>query len=247
MIGDVRFADVQAVSRAPFDFTQPALKWRGVKLLTGGGMIMDTGAHFTDMILNLFGEPEEVSCWMDTFDPLPISGAPVVGDTHCDVEDTWHAVLTFPSGLRVAWTHSRALPGGTIRHGRYYGSKGLMEDLGWPFHNFEGGGRITLEDGTVRDKEWIEKEYLGSLAPEQKDRLFPFGVTDGFSVEIADFVRAVRTGQHPELDGTAGLKAKALSETCYESATAQAPVRYRDVLDGKIHKFQAPLDAYWKI
>ena len=249
MIGDVRFVDIQAVNYSPFDFKSPAMKWRGVKLLTGGGMIMDSGAHLTDMVLCLFGEPDEVYCWMETFDALPIEDAPVVGNARCDVEDTWHAVMTFKSGLRLAWTHSRALPGGKLSHGRYYGSEGLMEDLGFVFHCFQGGGKITLKDGAVRPKEWIEKEYLASLDPEEKERLSPYGVTDGFGVEVEDFVRAVAKGQGQavELDGLAGLRAKALCEACYESATLKRPVKYQDVLEGRIDAFQKPLNDYWKI
>jgi UDP-N-acetyl-2-amino-2-deoxyglucuronate dehydrogenase len=247
MIGDVRFVDIQAVGYSPLDFTKPLFKWRGVKLLTGGGMIMDSGAHLTDMMLYMFGEPDEISCWMETFDKLPIEGAPIVGNAHCDVEDTWHAVFTFRSGLRVAWTHSRALPGGDIRHGRYYGSEGLMEDLGWTFHCFQGGGKITLKDGTVRSKDWIEKEYLLSLSGEEKERLFPYGVTDGFAIEVQDFVRAVAKQGTVEMDGVAGLKAKALSEACFESATLGKPVKYLDVLEGRIDAFQKPLNDYWKI
>lgn len=247
MIGDVRFVDIQAINYGQLDFTKPLFKWRGVKILTGGGMIMDSGAHLTDMLLYMFGEPDEVSCWMKTFDAAPIQGAPIVGDTRCDVEDTWNAVITFRSGLRVVWTHSRVMPGANSKFGRYYGSEGVMEDLGWVFHCFQGGGKITLKDKTERSKEWIEQQFMESLSAEQKEKLFPHGATEGFAVEVADFVRAVATGAKPDMDGYAGLRAKALGEACYESATIGKTVKYMDVLEGKINAFQKPVDDYWKI
>ena len=49
------------------------------------------------------------------------------------------------------------------------------------------------------------------------------------------------------MDGWAGIRAKALCETCYESATAGAPVKYDDVFSGKVHAYQDPIDAYWGI
>ena len=247
MIGEVPAADVQMVYNGQLNFADPKFKWRGVKLLTGGGMIMDSGAHFTDMMLCLFGEPESVYCEMQTRDPAPIQGAPVVGDAVADVEDTWFAVIRFRNGTRVNWTYSRIQPGPELKFGRYYGPNGTMEDLGNGFHAFQSGGRITLKDGTVRGREWLEGEYQKSLSAGDRERLFPGGATDGFSIEVADFVRAVAGGGRVELDGRAGLAAKALCEACYESATAGKFVAYADVLDGKIDAFQKPINEFWKI
>ena len=66
-------------------------------------------------------------------------------------------------------------------------------------------------------------------------------------IEVWDFCRAVATGAQPEMDGKAGLRAKALCEACYESATAGRPVKYADVLRGTINAYQKPIDAFWGI
>ncbi len=248
MIGDLRLVDIQQINNSPLDVSNPIFKWRGRKNLTGGGMIMDSGAHFTDMMLYMFGEPERVSCAMHTYDASPIAGAPVEGDVPIDVEDAWNAVIDFAGGPRVLWTFNRAQPGPVHKVGRYYGSAGIMEDqTGTKFHPFHGGGTITLADGTVRNSDWILEQYLDTLSPQEKDRLFPFGVTNDFGLEIVDFIRAIQTGAPVELDGDAGLRAKALCEACYESSTLGETVAYRDVLDGTIDSYQKPINEFWQI
>ena len=245
LIGDVRLVSIQAVNYGLFDFTRPAAKWRGIKLLTGGGMIMDSGAHFADMIQVLFGEPDEVYCSMASYDGRTIEDAPVVGTVPADVEDTWHAVIRFKSGPIVTWTYSRSLYAERVRQASYYGSEGTMLDLGFPFHPFQGGGTATLADGSEVSSEQIQADYVASLSDEEKAQLLPYGATDGFAIEVWDFVNAIATGRKPEMDGLDGLRAKALCESCYESATLGKPVQYTDVVEGKISAYQAPIDEYW--
>jgi predicted dehydrogenase len=163
------------------------------------------------------------------------------------VEDTWHIVIRFKSGMYTTWSYSRVFPGVGGKAGTYYGSKGSMEDCGFSFHCFEGGGKLKGEDGSEKSASEIQEEFLASLSEEQKEHLFPYGLTGGFQVEVYDFVRAVGTGTPVEMDGEAGLRAKALCEACYESATAGQPVKYQDVLDGKISAYQDPINEYWKI
>jgi UDP-N-acetyl-2-amino-2-deoxyglucuronate dehydrogenase len=247
LIGDVRLVDVQMIMHRPFDYSQAAAKWRGIKRLTGGGMIMDSGAHFADMVQVLFGDVDEVFCTMASYDDRVIEGAPVVGDARADVEDTWHAVIRFVNGTHVTWTYSRSLYGPDVRLGNYYGSAGTMYDQGFVFHCFQGGGQATLADGTEVASQQVEEAYLDSLDDAERERLFPYGSTDGFAIEVWDFVHAIATGTRPEMDGEAGLRAKTLCEACYESATAGKPVKYADVLQGAIDAYQQPIDAFWRI
>jgi predicted dehydrogenase len=247
LIGDVRLVNIQMITNKPFDFTRPATKWRGIKRLTGGGMIMDSGAHFGDMVQVLFGTVDEVFCTMSSYDQRLIEDAPIVGAAHADVEDTWHAFIRFENGVRVLWTYSRSLYGPDLRIGTYYGSDGTMYDLGFVFHPFQGGGEAILEDGKEVSNQEIQDAYLASLSQAERDSLFPYGATDGFAIEVWDFVNAIATGREPEMDGYAGLAAKALCEACYESATAGTPVKFADVLEGKIDAYQRPIDAFWDL
>ena len=245
--GDIKEVHVADLSYGEFDYENPIMKWRGLKLLTGGGMIMDSGAHFADMQMVLFGEPEEISCHMWTNDNRTIPNAPVFGDAKPDVEDAWHAVIRFKNGTPVVWSYSRSYPGAALRHAYYFGSKGAIEDLGFGFHCFEGGGKAILENQTILTKEEMEREYLYSLDEEEKQRLFPFGCTHNFGIEIWDFADSIRNDRKPEIDGEDGLRAKALCEACFESATLGKPVKYDAVLAGKVSEYQAPINAYWKI
>lgn len=245
LIGDMRLVTVQSINYRPFDYQNPAAKWRGIKLLTGGGMIMDSGAHFADMVQVLFGEVDEVYCAMNAYDNRVIEGAPAVGNAPADVEDTWHAIIRFRKGPVISWTYSRSLYGEPLTFANYYGSEGTLKDLGFAFHPFQGGGDCVLSDGTTVSSQEIQAQYMASLTEEQRAHLFPYGTTDGFAIEVWDFVNAIATGRKPEMDGYAGLRAKALCECCYESATAGKPVRFSDVLEGRIDAYQKPIDDYW--
>jgi 1,5-anhydro-D-fructose reductase (1,5-anhydro-D-mannitol-forming) len=120
-----------------------------------------------------------------------------------------------------------------------------LKDLGFAFHPFQGGGDCVLADGTTVSSQEIQAQYMATLSEEQRGQLFPYGTMDGFAVEVWDFVNSIATGRKPEMDGYAGLRAKALCECCYESATAGKPVRYSDVLEGRIDAYQKPIDDYW--
>ena len=247
LIGDIKSVDVYSVGYGPFDINSSAMKWRMVKLLTGGGMIMDSGAHFTDMILYMFGEPDEVFCVMETHDTRMVEKLPILGSAPADVEDAWHIIIKFKEGFVVSWTYSRAFPGPGMSYGRYYGTNGVIEDAGFVFHCFQGGGRVKFPDNTNMSTDDVVNQYKATLSEDEKSRLFPYGCGDGFGIEIWDFCNAIRTGRKPDLDGEAGMKAKALCEACYESSNLGKTVKYADVLSGKICEYQKPIDEYWKI
>ena len=60
-------------------------------------------------------------------------------------------------------------------------------------------------DGTVVSSAELQEQFLASLTPEQKETLFPYDTRDAVVVEIVDFVRAVRDGTVPEVDGHEGV------------------------------------------
>jgi len=246
IIGTVSAVHAHAISHAPFDLQNPTFQWRVVKKLVGGGMIMDSGAHFTDMMLHLFGSVDEVFCTMTTHDRRMVK-APIVGHVPADVEDAWHAVIRFKCGMYATWTYSRAYYGEPRTFGAYYGTNGTMMDAGFPFHCFQSGGQATLADGQSLSKDQLQIDYLLSLSESDKQRLFPYGCTNGFAIELWDFADAIRNGRKPEIDGEDGARAKALCEACYEAATTGQVVKYDDVLNGRITAYQKPIDDYWKL
>lgn len=246
LIGEPVAGMVTVVRDEPVEVNDPKWAWRNVKLINGGGPLIDGGAHFADMMRQLWGEPTEIDCQMRTLAPRTEATVPVIGKTVVDVEDWWHAHLRFASGMQVTWTFTSKLPAGPQSSARYYGRNGLLTDeSGWPFHAFEGGGSIATRDGARIEKAALEARYLASLSAADKARLFPFGVTNSFAIEVWDFIDAIRSRRAPEMDGAEGLASKALCLACYESATAGRTVRYRDVLDGTIDAYQRPIDQRW--
>lgn len=247
LVGTVRAMDVAVRMYNPLDLNDPKFKWRAMKTLTGGGMIMDSGAHLTDMALVMFGEPETISCHMSTFEPGEVTDVPILGTGVSDVEDEWHAVITFKSGVRLTWSFSRVCPGENTKQGKIYGSEGVFVVDGNPMHPFQNGGHVVKADGSEIPYNEIEAQYLANLSEEEKDRLFPYDATNGFSVEVWDFIHAVRTGDAVEMDGLAGQKAKALAIACYESATVGRPVSFKEIMDGALSDYQQPIDDYWQL
>jgi predicted dehydrogenase len=184
---------------------------------------------------------------MRTLDTREVVDVPKLGKAKVDVEDWWQALIRFKSGVTIHWTFANCLTPSAETTGVYYGRNGSLRDNGYVFHAFQGGGTITLPDKSTISREQIQIRYLMQLSPEQKARLFPYGTTDGFSIEIWDFINSVATGRQPEMDGHAGLRAKALCEACYESATAGRAVKYSDVLEGVVNAYQKPIDEFWEI
>jgi len=64
-------------------------------------------------------------------------------------------------------------------------------------------------------------------------------------IECYDFLDAIEKNRKPEVDGEAGMKAKAICESIYESAYIGQAVRYEDVLSGKIEEYQKPINEHW--
>ena len=248
VIGDLRFFCVTGLSHMDFAGQKDAYawQWRFLKLLTGGGMVFDAGAHFADMLSFLFGEVVEVSACTKTFQPLMID-SPELGSKPMDVEDTWMAIITFKSGLVCNWFWSFSAVGEEVSAQILYGTLGSARDRGGWMHAFQDGGDITYADGAGKTYEEIENEYRAQLDPETRERLFPLGVENDIALECWDFIDAVQKRRKPEIDAEAVKMTKSLCLAIYESATAGRPVKVADVYDGKISAYQDPINAYWKI
>jgi predicted dehydrogenase len=246
MMGAPRFFTMEVFGHQQFDWKSYAFAWRGLRLLTGGGMLLDAGAHFADMMLHVFGPVAEVCCDLRTFFTPTLNG-PGLGKRKLDVEDTWLATLRFESGLVGHWSWSREALGHGTNSSVYYGAKGSFQDRQKWMHAFQFGADLKLADGTEVPYEQIEAQYLASLSPRQTQRLFPYGLDDGISNECWDFVDALDRGRAPEVDGLAGLKAKSLCYAFYESNFARKPISPADVESGKVRAYQKDIDEYWGI
>jgi predicted dehydrogenase len=219
--------------------------WRTETNMGGGGMVMDSGAHYCDTLRYLFGDLESAYARVEQLDrhPHQKEGA-VVQDER---EDTWIATLNFKSGLTGVWSWTTAAPGHSFTQVVYYGTEGSLLDSGDVFHGPFAGAKVIGKDGGERPMEQLQKEFLASLSDTERGRLFPHGWTEGVTLECYDFLLAIAEGRAPEVDGETGMRAKAIAETIYESAKASQLVRFDDVLAGKVNAYQRPIDEYWKL
>lgn len=247
MIGDVHTVHIRNITHGPFDYSNPAMIWRGFKTTNGGGMIMDSGAHTTDMMIYILGEVDDVYCNMQTLDDRTIENVPVLGSGKVDVEDTWTAAIRFKSGATVNWSYSRQIHGEPDRAGLFYGTEGTISDPGNVMHPFQTGGDVYPAGKNAKPilSKDLQIMYLANLPGDEKERLFPYGCTNGIGIEIWDFVNAVANDRKPEMDGYDGLISKTLCECCFESATIGQTVKFEDVLEGKIDAYQKPINKYW--
>ena len=245
IIGDVRSFFSQGSCYSPFPTDLPLFQWRIQKLLSGGLMVMDSGAHFVDSMRYFFGDLERAYAEVRLFEPAKFTdakGKEVVSDC----EDTWSAILTFKSGLVGTWSWSNVQKGHDYRTVIYYGSEGSIRDTGDVFHGFQSlGGEVSWGGDKTMSMQDLAVEYLLSLDKDEKDRLFPYGITHGVTLECWDFVDACATGRQPEMNAWEGLKSKAISETVYESAAAGKAIKFDDVLNCKVEKYQGPINRKW--
>ena len=248
IIGDLRFLSVIAFGARDFseDVKRYAMGWRMLKLLTGGGMIFDAGAHYTDMMYYLFGPVESVSAWIGTFQKFMVE-SPELGSRPIDVEDTWMATLQFQNGLVANWSWSFSAPGEPVAAQILYGSEGSARDRGGWMHTFQNGGDVTFADGSTMSYEEIEKEYRDQLDSTTREKLFPYGVENDMALECWDFIDAVENRRKPEIDGATTKYTKSICLAVYESALAGQTVHVDDVVSGKVSAYQDPIDEYWKI
>jgi len=220
--------------------------WRIDKWMGGGGMVMDSGAHFCDTIRYLYGDPDTVYAKVQQLEKWPHrKGNAIVMDSR---EDTWVATITFKSGVVGVWSWTIAAPGHTYTNTVHYGSKGCILDRGDVFHGPFGNAEVIIQDGpkrVVTPMSEMQRQFLSQLDEAEKNAMFPHRFTDGVVIECYDFLDAVEKKRKPEVDGETGMKAKAICEAIYESAYIGQAVRYDDVLSGKVEEYQKPINEHW--
>jgi predicted dehydrogenase len=128
------------------------------------------------------------------------------------------------------------------------GSKGTIADSDI-FHPaaFQANGECRLLDGKTYSMSKLQKLFLASLSQRRRDQLFPYGITEGVTLELWDFIDALSRGRPVEIDVEEGLRSKAVSEAIYESGKSGQVVKVTDVLKGKVDAYQRDVDRLWKL
>jgi len=209
--------------------------WRHQRVYGGGGWILDGEVHYMDVLRSFFGDVEKVYAETRNFERTRyLDTQNLQNPVPSDVEDTALCTLTFKSGLigQFIWTHAAV---GKESHLQiYYGSEGSID-----------GSGIQFKDGSTRSMEELSKEFLSSLSPDAKERLFPHGITNSIALGVYDFLDAVRDDREPEVTGWDGFAAQAICDAVYESAYSGQSVKVDDVISGKIADYQRDINEYW--
>jgi predicted dehydrogenase len=209
--------------------------WRLQKMTGGGWLVIDGGVHYTDLLRYLFGDVERIYAQTRTYEKTRYRDVQNrTGEVDVTVEDTSTATLTFENGLIGVWTLTNALPGKGFGHTIYYGSEGSLDAQG-----------VQRKDSTILSMHQLQEQYMNSLGPEEKEKLFPKGITNGVTIEVYDFLQAVKNRSKPEVSGWEGLKALTICDAIYESSWCGQAVLVKDVLEGKIEGYQQEINQCW--
>jgi predicted dehydrogenase len=224
----------------------PDWHWRIDRKLGGCGMVMDSGAHWVDTMRYWFGEVDSVYARVEQIHPRPHrKGKRVVNSAQ---EDFWTSIFNFKSGLVGTWSWTVSAPGKGFTQLTLSGTRGSISDTDI-FHPaaFQARGECQLLDGTTYSMEKLQHLFLDSLGKRRRDRLFPYGITAGVTLELWDFIDALSTGRNVEIDAEEGLRSKAVSEAIYESGKCGQVVKVADVLSGKVDAYQRDVNRYWRL
>ncbi len=223
-----------------------------------GGLALDVGVHYSDMLEYLLGRVAIVSARSirvrDTRDwtPPPTAAdpdpAPRAMPVECD--DLYTSTLAFESGVEGVWVmHYGASGGGhwqRVIHGDGGSVSGPPDRTGQPARLqrgaevLEGEAMVAaLPDFRLNDTEAL---FFGH-SPGAYEMPFPEIDRNLIAIETAEFLDAVRDGRQPEVAGMEGLRAVAVVMALLESAHCGAPVRVEDVMSGKVRAFQDRMEG----
>lgn len=211
--------------------------WRHQRIYGGGGWVIDGEVHYMDVLRSFFGDVERVYAETRNFEPTRYLNAKNLQDpVPSDVEDTALCVLTFKNGVIGQFVWTEAAIGKQHNRRIYYGSEGSVDESG-----------IHLKSGSTRSMDELREEFLSSLSPDEKEKLFPLGITNSVALGIHDFLDAVKSDREPEVTGWDGFAAQAICEAIYESAHCGQAVNVDDVISGKVEAYQADINEHWGI
>jgi len=212
-----------------------ATPWRHRKVLGGGGPSVDFGVHIFDMVRYYCGEVDEVEGIVKIFEDVRYTrdeSGNVVDKVENDVDDTFIAITRSRGGAIGQITFSYALHGEpTILGSTIYGSKGCIKD-----------NVVISDDGT---RATLSNLFEGNASDDERERLFPMGVTDPFAQETLDFLNAIREGRQMETNGRQGLRDLAISYAVIESSRLKRAVSVDDVESGRIGEYESDINIHY--
>ena len=197
--------------------------WRGTWALDGGGCLMNQGVHTVDLLLWLAGPAKTVYAQMRT-----------AAHARIEVEDVVTATLTFANGAIGNLMATTAAHPGFAAYLGLHGTGGSAIIEGDELKVLAIKGRDTVHGQTatahaLQVATGGTKSATAHAASSASATAIPAssGTTaapgawawgDAHRAQFADFIRAVRSGDEPLVNGPAGRAAVALINAVYESA-----------------------------
>ncbi len=208
--------------------------WRHV-LAEAGGISLDLGPHFFDMLRYIGGaEITSVSARTKVIEPTRylMRDGKKTGPVTCDADDTFYANFENEKGASGVLFGSWGGHGTntTVANGPvFYGTNGRVS-----------GDEIHLdgESDTISLAERYDTEASDSV----KGSDFPLGLENDFALSQLDWLKAIKAGAQPECDGREGLRDLACAYAVVESAKAGRSIAVEDVVSGKVRDYQRPID-----
>ena len=234
-----------------------ATPWRHLK--ERGGLLLDLGVHFTDLIRYQLGEIEEVYGDARMIEPtrkkrenanpgyafLRNLIRDMDDEIEAKAEDTTTAMFKMESGVMVHWMVGISGHAGVNRE-LIFGDRGSIEGFG------ARGSRVSIKkvDGSEMSQEEILESVDGFEQDPLSAHLFPTAVTAGdkavdrkiLAFEQHELADAVLNGSKVEVDGIEGMKDVAAVYAIFESAVAGRAVKMSEVESCQAYDYQAEID-----
>ncbi|MEM2926248.1 MAG: Gfo/Idh/MocA family oxidoreductase [Candidatus Bathyarchaeia archaeon] len=222
--------------------------WRHLK--NEGGILIDMGVHYADLLRYLIGEVEEVYGFIALKETERVrrEGSLIVERVQATAEDTALGILRFEGGAFGQWTEVHGAWGEALWQRFIFCDKGSLKAPP------DRSGKPLEARGTRGS---IENDALMNIADKALDEItrklfpgyrlsydMPFEQIDRklIAIELYDFAESIRYRRRPEVDGLEGLKDLALSYALCEAAISRRPVAPREVEEGLVEAYQESIN-----
>ena len=198
--------------------------WRGSWKHEGGGVLVNQAPHQLDLLLWYMGEIDTVyGAWANLNHP------------YIEVDDTAIAVIRFKSGalgnIVVSNSQNPALYGKVHIFGSNGATAGVQTDGGAMFI----AGMSSITEPPVNDLWTVpgEEDMLEKWKKQDSDFFNSIDATTYYhQLQLEDFIKAVKSGVCPLVDGSAGRRTVELFTAIYRSNRDKAPILFPLVPDG---------------
>lgn len=230
--------------------------WRHCK--NRGGLLLDVGVHFTDLIRYQLGDIAEVHGHVALATPVRTKPgsvnnpyefyrrrfADMEDEVQATAEDSSMATFRMESGAMVSWVV------GLGGHGHcegevILGKQGVIKGFGTR------GGRAVLQPAGQEDltHEQLVAAADGFELEPLAAHFFPEGVANDdvdwklLALEYYEFGEAILHDRQIEVDGSEGLKDVAAVYAIFESSRLGRAVNMAEVESASVYDYQAEIDA----